>query len=65
MDLASAHIEGEKNVLADDISRYQWAKDASDWMVRRELFGWAEAQQGEAYTLDGAADVVGSNAMLP
>ena len=65
VDLASAHIEGEKNVLADDISRYQWVKDASDWMVRRELFDWAEAQQGEAYTLDGAADVVGSNAMLP
>ena len=77
IDLAAAHIPGHLNGLADRLSRHRRKVDTSDWMFDPELFRqvhhylkqhWLpRTTTGElgTLTLDGNADVTGSNAHLP
>ena len=72
IDLASIHIPGVQNKLADALSRFVRGRDTSDWMVHPAVFEQAqEAVRSRflggrgSFTLDGAADPVGNNAQLP
>ena len=63
--MAACHIRGGENGLADRISRYVWDFDSADWMMVEKVFNEAERRSGRTLTLDGAADLLGSNSHLP
>jgi hypothetical protein len=65
VELKAAHIAGKDNELADRLSRYKWSFSRGDWMLARRHFEEAQERAGVLFTIDGAADPVGSNAQLP
>ena len=64
-NLKAGHLRGEWNDLADALSRYLWTRSSADWMLLEQAFLAAQQLAGSDFTLDGAADPVGSNAHLP
>ncbi|KAK3270084.1 hypothetical protein CYMTET_21508 [Cymbomonas tetramitiformis] len=65
LDLAAEHIPGVENWLSDGLSRYVRRKDYSDWQYRRDEFESIADMMAMPFTLDGGADLVGTNAHLP
>jgi hypothetical protein len=65
LDLAAMHIPGVDNVLADKLSRHEWSYDNSDWRLDEPIFWFIMEQLGFVCSLDGGADIVGSNSYLP
>ena len=77
VDLAAAHIPGVQNGLADRLSRHRRHMDNDDWKLGSHIFEpvhgylrqhWLPCAPTGAmgsFTLDGNADVTGSNAQLP
>ena len=65
LDLAAMHIPGVDNVLADKLSRHAWSYDNSDWRLDEPIFWFIMEQLGFVCSLDGGADIVGSNSYLP
>ena len=77
VDLAAAHIPGVLNGLADRLSRHRRGRDTSDWQLVPAIFHtvhdyirhhWLPLTPTGglgSLTLDGSADVTGSNAQLP
>ena len=61
LEVGAAHISGVLNGLADRLSRHSWAFEAGDWQIVEEAFRYAQHLSGVAFTLDGGADIVGSN----
>ena len=64
IDLASIHIPGVQNKLADALSRFVRGRDTSDWMVHPAVFEQAQDAVRSrflggrgSYTLDGDADI--------
>jgi hypothetical protein len=65
IDLAAMHIPGDLNTLSDWLSRHKRGKDFADWAFRDDLFETYQKKLPHAFTLDGAADVLGTNSKLP
>ena len=64
IDLASAHIPGDENTLSDWLSRHKRTKDYSDWAFRDDFFLSYQRRLPHAFTIDGAADTLGTNAKV-
>jgi hypothetical protein len=65
IDLAALHIPGVLNKLADILSRFKRGKDFSDWEFRDDLFRAYQEKLPHTFTIDGAADTLGTNAKVP
>jgi hypothetical protein len=59
-----AHITGVLNGLADRLSWHSWEFESGDWQIVEEAFQYAQHLAGVAFSLDGGADIVGSNSYL-
>jgi hypothetical protein len=64
IDLAATHIPGLINKLADALSRFQRNKDFSDWAFRDDLFYTYQELLKITFTIDGAADILGTNDIM-
>jgi len=64
VDLKARHIAGKLNTLADGLSRHQWPFTTADWMIHPSAFSRAQSLSSSPFTLDGAADPLGSNSHL-
>ena len=62
--MGAAHISGVLNGLADRMSRHSWEFETGDWHIVEEVFQYAQHLSGVAFTLEGGADIVGSNSYL-
>jgi hypothetical protein len=65
IDLAAAHIPGDRNTRSDWLSRHKRGKDFSDWAIRDDLFYSYQDRVPHVFTIDGAADELGTNSKLP
>jgi hypothetical protein len=65
LDLAAAHISGVDNDLVDKLTRHQWHFETGDWKLVEPVFWYIMHLLGFKCSLDGAADIVGSNSYLP
>jgi hypothetical protein len=64
IEVGAAHIAGVLNGLADRLSRHLWVFESGDWQIVEEAFQYAQHLAGVAFSLDGGADIVGSNSYL-
>jgi len=64
LEVGEAHISGVLNGLADRLSRHSWAFEAGDRQIVEKASRYAQHLSGVAFTLDGGADIVGSNSYL-
>jgi hypothetical protein len=64
LDLGAMHVAGVLNELADKLSRHQWGFETADWMIAEEVFRWAQSLVANVFTLDGAADILGTNSHM-
>ena len=64
LEVGAAHISGVLNGLADRLSRHSWEFESGDWQIVEEAFQYAQHLAGVAFSLDGGADIVGSNSYL-
>jgi hypothetical protein len=64
IEVGTAHIAGVLNGLADRLSRHSWEFESGDWQIVEEAFQYAQHLAGVAFSLDGGADIVGSNRYL-
>ena len=64
LEVGAAHISGVLNGLADRLSRHAWQFETGDWQIVEEAFQYAQHLAGVVFSLDGGADIVGSNSYL-
>jgi len=65
VNLKARHIAGKLNTLADGLSRHEWPHTTADWMLADRAFHQAQSRVRDNFTLDGAADPLGTNSHLP